>query len=58
MNKMDRTFHEDDESKSDMRLFVFENATFLNNILCSLPQPKFLENIELLGRIKKKKKRL
>lgn len=55
---MDRTFHEDDESKSDMRLFAFENATFLNNILCSLPQPKFLENIELLGRIKKKKKRL
>lgn len=56
MNKMDRTFHEGDESKSDMRLFAFENATFLNNILCSLPQLKFLENTEHLGRIKKKKK--
>lgn len=51
---MDRTFHEGDESKSDMGLFAFENATFLNNILCSLPQLKFLENTEHLGRIKKK----
>lgn len=56
MSKMDRTFHEDDESKSDMRLFAFENAAFLNNILCLLPQPEFLENIELLGRIYKKNK--
>lgn len=55
MNKMDRTFHEDDESKSGMKLFAFENATFLNKVLCSLPQPKFLENIEPLERIKKKK---
>lgn len=55
MNKMDRTFHEDDESKSDMRLFAFENVAFLNNILCLLPQSKFLEHIELLGGIKKKK---
>lgn len=46
MNKLDRTFHEDDESKSDMTLSAFENATFLNNILRLLPQPKFLENIE------------
>lgn len=51
MNKMDRTFHEDDESKSDMRLFAFENVAFLNNILCLLPQSKFLEHIELLGGI-------
>lgn len=54
---MDRTFHKDDESKSDMRLFAFENARFFNNIQCSLPQPKFLESIEPLGRIKKKKKK-
>lgn len=55
---MDRTFHKDDESKSDMRLFAFENARFFNNIQCSLPQPKFLESIEPLGRIKKKKIKL
>lgn len=55
MNKMDRTVHEDDESKSDMMLFAFENAIFLNNILCLFPQPKFLENIEQYGGLKKKK---
>lgn len=52
---MDRTVHEDDESKSDMMLFAFENAIFLNNILCLFPQPKFLENIEQYGGLKKKK---